>query len=68
MLFRSAIDRTEAFFQSLGIATKLSEYNVDTAGIEQRAADQLKNYGWTALGEHKDITPSDVEKILEMSL
>ena len=63
-----AIDRTEAFFQSLGIATKLSEYGVDTTGIEKRAADQLNNYGWTALGEHKDITPSDVEKILEMAL
>jgi NADP-dependent alcohol dehydrogenase len=63
-----AIDRTEAFFQSLGIATKLSEYGVDTTGIEKRAADQLNNYGWTALGEHKDITPGDVEKILEMAL
>jgi NADP-dependent alcohol dehydrogenase len=63
-----AIDRTEAFFQSLGIATKLSEYGVDTTGIEKRAADQLHNYGWTALGEHKDITPADVEKILEMAL
>ncbi len=63
-----AIDHTEAFFQSLGIATKLSEYGVDTTGIEKRAADQLNNYGWTALGEHKDITPSDVEKILEMAL
>ena len=27
---------------------------MDTTGIEQRAADQLRNYGWTALGEHKD--------------
>ena len=63
-----AIDQTEAFFNSLGIETKLSAYGVDTSGIEQRAAQQLENYGWIALGEHKDITPSDVEKILAMAI
>jgi len=31
--------------------------------VEKRYTDR----GWTGLGENKDLTPSDVKKIIEMS-
>lgn len=65
---REAIDRTEAFFQSLGIGTHLSDYGVDTTGFPEKAAGQLEAYGAVAIGEHRDITPSDVVKVLSEAL
>ena len=63
-----AIDRTEAFFHSLGIETKLSDYTSDAATFPEHAAAQLENHGATRLGEHKDIKPSDVVTILNATL
>lgn len=62
-----AIEKTEAFFHSLAIKTKLSEYTADYKKSATFAAERLKSRGWIALGEHKDITPDDVFKIVEMS-
>lgn len=62
-----AITKTEAFFHSLNIKTKLSEYTDDYKACAAFAADRLKSRGWVALGERKDITPEDVYKIVEMS-
>jgi NADP-dependent alcohol dehydrogenase len=59
-----AIDRTEAFFHSLGIETKLSAYASDITSFPEHAAAQLESFGATRLGEHKDIKPSDVVTIL----
>ena len=63
----AAIDKTEAFFHSLNIKTKLSEYTADYKQSAAFAAERLKSRGWIALGERKDITPEDVYKIVEMS-
>ena len=65
-----AIDRIEAFFQSVGISTKLSEYEVETEGFPQRAAEQLATYqgGHVILGEHRDIHAEDVVAILEAAI
>ena len=65
---QEAIDRTEAFFHSLGIETKLSAYTSDTTDFPERAAAQLESYGATRLGEHKDITPREVVAILNATL
>jgi len=64
---KQAIEKTEAFFHSLDIKTKLSEYTDDYKQSAAFAADRLKSRGWIALGERKDITPEDVFKIVEMS-
>lgn len=64
---RKAIDKTEAYFHSLEIKTRLSEY---TEGYEDTAniiADRFEERGWKGLGERKDIDPQDVKKIVEMS-
>lgn len=63
----TAIAKTEAFFQSLGIKTKLSEYTPDYQGSAEKISERFIERGWLGLGEHKTITPDDVKKIVEMS-
>lgn len=62
-----AILKTEAFFHSMEIGTRLSDYTSQYEGTAKRISTSLQNRGWVALGEHKKITPEDVEKIVEMS-
>lgn len=63
---KAAIDRTEAFFNSLGIATHLSEYTENYPGTAEKIAETFTARGWTALGEHKNLKPQDVEAIVKM--
>lgn len=61
------IRKTEEFFQSMEIKTKLSDY---TDGYENTAEVIAKRFiarGWTGLGEHKKLAPEDVKKIIQMS-
>lgn len=61
-----AIRRTEEFFHSLGITTRLSDY-----GVGQDTVDEIvrrfteRGAVW---GERHDVTPDKVRKILEMAL
>ena len=64
---RQAIDRTESFFHSLGIDTRLSAYTDQYPGFAQTVADALVSHGMTHLGEHKDITPEVAARIVEMA-
>lgn len=64
---QQAIIKTEAFFQSLDIPTQLSDYTEQYQGTAQTIKKTLSDRGWVALGEHKNVTPDDVEKIVEMS-
>lgn len=64
---RIGIQKTTAFFHSLGIKTKLSEYTDDYLSSAKLIAERLKSRGLTSLGEHRTLKPSDVEKIVEMS-
>ncbi len=61
------IQKTVAFFHSLGIETKLSEYTSDYKGTGAEIAKRLTERGMTALGEHGTLTPSDAEKIVELA-
>ena len=63
----AGIKKTTQFFQSLGIKTTLSEYTNDYKGSAQIISKRFTDRGWKGLGEHGKITPSDVEKIVEMS-
>lgn len=64
---KAAIEKTENFFHSLDIKTKLSEYTSDYKGTAQKIAKRFTERNWLGLGELKNIKPSDVEKIVEMS-
>lgn len=64
---KSAIDHIDAFYHSLGIKTKLSEYTEEFDGTAQIIADRFIERGMNGIGEHGKLSPSDVEKIVEMS-
>ena len=61
------IKKTEAFFHSLGIKTKLSEYTRDYEGTAENISIRFSERNWTELGEHQSLKPEDVKKIIEMS-
>jgi NADP-dependent alcohol dehydrogenase len=63
----AAIDQTEAFFHSLDIPTTLAEYTEDYKGTAEKIADRFTARGWKGLGEHKSLTPDDVQQIIAMS-
>ncbi|WP_432713615.1 iron-containing alcohol dehydrogenase [Pedobacter sp.] len=64
---KEAIAKTVAFFHSLGIDTKLSDYTNAYEGTAQKIKTRFTERGWLGLGEHKTLSPADVEKIVEMS-
>lgn len=57
-----AIDKTEKFFQSMGIKTKLSDYGITKEQLLP-IFERFKQRKWK-LGEMKTITPERVESIL----
>ena len=64
---KAGIDKTEEFFHSLGIKTKLSEYTADYSGTAEIVSKRFTERGWLGLGEHRKVTPADAAKIIEMS-
>lgn len=62
-----AIRKTEEFFRSLGVRTRLSEY-----GVGQNTVDEIVNRfverQWIAFGDRKLVTPEVVRKALENRL
>ena len=64
---RAGIDKTEDFFHSLGIKTKLSEYTSDYSGTAEIVSKRFTDRGWLGLGEHRKLAPVDAAKIIEMS-
>ncbi|SDC90480.1 iron-containing alcohol dehydrogenase [Williamwhitmania taraxaci] len=63
----AAIKQTVEFFHSLDVDTKLSDYTDAYKGTAQKISTRFTERGWAGLGEHQSLTPSDVEKIVEMS-
>lgn len=62
-----AIVKLEEFFHSLQIQTKLSDYTQDFTGTAERVEKAFTERNWLGLGEHKNLTPQDAFKIVEMS-
>lgn len=58
-----AIARTRAFYEGIGIKTRLSDYHVP-ATTAAEVAQRLARRGLKAIGEHGDLTPDRVEAIL----
>ncbi len=61
------IEATRSFFESLGVKTRLSDYDISPEAIPA-LLNHLKRHGMTALGEHQDVTPEISRKVLETSL
>lgn len=62
-----AIDKTVAFFHSVGIKTKLSEYTEDYKNTATFVSDRLTERKWLGLGENQSIKPKDAFEIVELS-
>jgi NADP-dependent alcohol dehydrogenase len=61
------INKTREFFESLGVKTHLSLYNVNADKIPV-VIEQLKEHGLTALSETQDLTLDISQKILERAM
>ena len=64
---KKIIGKTEEFFQSLDIKTKLSDYGVKKDTIDT-IVSRFENRGWLAIGDRKLITPAVIRKVLEVQL
>ncbi len=62
-----AIIKTREFFESLGIKTHLTDYNITTADIE-KVIKGLETKGMTKLSESRDLSLVISRKILESSI
>lgn len=60
-----AIERTESFFRSFGVKTRLSEYGIAQEGLPE-IGNRLDGRGMR-LGEHGDITGEQVTEILGLA-
>lgn len=56
--------KTREFFESIGLPTRLSAYDVD-ADVASTVATRMTKRGMTAIGEHSDITPERIEALLK---
>jgi NADP-dependent alcohol dehydrogenase len=65
---RMAIQKTEEFFQSLGVDTKLSTYTADTDHAAEIIRQRFEERGWIAMGERQAIGLNDVEAIVNQSI
>ena len=61
------IEYLEKFFQSLGIATKLSDYTENYEGTAELVEKTFLDRKWLALGERGIVKPEDAKKIVEMA-
>lgn len=64
MAANEAIQQIEQFFQSLGVATRLSAYTDQPEGTAQTIAQRFTERGWLGIGEQHNVAPKDVEKII----
>ncbi|MBU2873030.1 iron-containing alcohol dehydrogenase [Marinobacter salexigens] len=63
----AAIAKTQDFFESLGVKTRLGDYGLGEEHIEP-LIKSLESHGMTALGEHGNVTPDVCRRVLQASL
>lgn len=61
-LIEAAIEKTESFYRSLGVKTRLSEHGIGRQTIDT-IVERFTQRGWN-VGENGIVTPEKVEKIL----
>ena len=63
----AAIARTRAFFEAMGIPTRLGAYGLGAEAIEA-VLQQLEDHGMTRLGEQREVTLDVSRRVLEGAL
>lgn len=62
-----AINKTVAFFHTMGMQPKLADYTKDYAKTADFIVNRFAERGWETLGEKQNITLEKVKSIVEMS-
>lgn len=62
----AAIEKTLDFFQTMGLKTRLSDYEIPPEGIDAILA-QLELHHMVLLGERENVNPAVCRKVLEMA-
>ena len=62
-----AIEKTEEFFRSLGVKTRISDYTADHANAHEIISNVFIERDWLEMGERGAITPDDVKSIVKAS-
>ena len=62
-----ALERTESFYHTMGMKTKLSENTSDYEATSKIVFDRFSERGWNELGENNSIGPNEAKLIVEMS-
>ncbi|AOZ99251.1 iron-containing alcohol dehydrogenase [Flavobacterium commune] len=62
-----AINKTVAFFHTMGIDTKLSQYTDDYSKTADFIVNRFDERGWKAMGEKQNITLEKLKAIVELS-
>ena len=64
---KEAINKTVAFFHTMGMQTQLSDYTKDFEKTADFIAKRFEERGWKGLGEKQNITPENVREIVTAS-
>ncbi|MEM0577231.1 iron-containing alcohol dehydrogenase [Flavobacterium polysaccharolyticum] len=64
---QEAINKTVAFFHTMGMQTQLSEYTKEFDTTADFIANRFEERGWKGLGEKQNITPEKVREIVTAS-
>lgn len=62
-----AIQRTQDFFETMGVKTRLSDYQLGAQNIDA-ILKHLENHRMATLGEQRDVTLEVSRKVLELSV
>lgn len=66
-LIDDAISHTRAFFEQMGVPTRLADYGIKADAVD-KLVTALTSNGMLKLGEHGDITPEVSRQILQRAL
>ncbi|HCI71711.1 MAG TPA: NADH-dependent alcohol dehydrogenase, partial [Balneola sp.] len=64
---KMGIKKTEDYFHSLQIDTKLSDYTDAYENTSEIVKKRFEERNWKGLGERQNITPEDAGKIVALS-
>ena len=62
-----AIEKTQLFFEAMGVKTRLSDYGLGAKNIDL-VLKQLQDHRLTFLSERRDVTTEVIRRVLELSV
>lgn len=63
-IISEAIDKTQGFFEAMGVRTRMKHYNIHASDIDTMI-DRLESKGFVAIGENRNVDLQTSRKIFE---